>query len=101
MLTGSVERIGKKLIVTMRLIDVKKEIIEKTEVNEFLDLQNELPRMINITIREMFDLAIDKDLLNLLTKNDNIDNSITAPNVERLKLKSRMPDFSLPSSLLH
>jgi len=86
MLTGSVERIGKTVIVTMRLIDVKKEIIEKTEVNEFLDLQNEMQRMINITVREMFELDVDNDLLSLLTKKDNIDNAITAPDVGQLNL---------------
>jgi hypothetical protein len=95
MLTGSVERIGKTIIVTMRLIDVKTETIEKTEVNEFLDLQNEMQRMVNITIREMFDLEIDQELLTLLTKKDNIDNAITAPNVGRLNLSGPRMGLSL------
>lgn len=95
MLTGSVERIGRNIIVTMRLIDVKKEIIEKTEVNEFLDLQNELQRMVNITIREMFELEVDANLLSLLTKKDNIDNAITEPNVGRLNLSGPRMGASL------
>lgn len=95
MLTGSVERIGRALIVTTRLIDVKTETIEKAEVVEFLDLQNELQRMIGLTIRQMFDLKVDQDLLTLLTKKDNIDNAITAPNVGRLNLSGPRMGLSL------
>lgn len=86
MFTGSVERYGKNIIITLRLIDVKKGIIEKTQVNEFLNLQNEMQRMIGIAVHDMFGLENDAALVSLLTQKENLDNAITFPNEPRLNL---------------
>lgn len=86
MFTGSVERYGKNIIITLRLIDVKKGVIEKTQVNEFLNLQNEMQRMIGIAIHDMFGLENDAALVNLLTQKENLDNAITLPDEPRLNL---------------
>lgn len=86
MFTGSVERYSKTIIVTLRLIDVKKGIIEKTQVNEFLNLQNEMQRMIGITVHDMFGLENEPSVVSLLTQNENLDNAITMPNEPRLNL---------------
>ncbi|MEN0051973.1 MAG: hypothetical protein AAF806_33210, partial [Bacteroidota bacterium] len=86
MLTGSVERYGEIIIVTLRFIDVKKGVIEKTQVNEFLDLQDELKRMIEISIRDLFGLENDADLVRILTKKESLENAITLPDEPRLNL---------------
>ncbi|MEM1325696.1 MAG: hypothetical protein AAGI23_07075 [Bacteroidota bacterium] len=86
MFTGSVERYSKMIVITLRLIDVKKGIIEKTQVNEFLDLQNELQRMVSITVNEMFGLQNDNAIVELLTQKEKIDNAITVPDEPRLNL---------------
>lgn len=86
MFTGSVERYGKLIIVTLRLIDVEKGVIEKTQVNEFLNLQNEIQRMIGITVHDMFGLENDAAIVNLLTQKENLDNAITMPDEPRLNL---------------
>ena len=95
MFTGSVERYGKSIIITLRLIDVQKDVIEKTQVNEFLNLQNEMQRMIGITIHDMFGLKNDADIVSLLTQKENLDNAITLPNESRLNLSGPRMGFSL------
>ncbi len=95
MLTGSVERYGKTIIITTRLIDVEKGVIEKTQVNEFLNLQNEMQRMIGISIRDLFALENDKSLVSLLTQTNNLDNAITLPDEPRMNLSGPRMGFSL------
>jgi TolB-like protein len=87
MLTGSVEQYhGKNMIITLRLIDVNAGIIEKTQINEFLDLPKETPTMLAITLRNMFGLENDSLLLTRLTKKDNLDTEINNPYQKRLRL---------------
>ncbi|MEM9888551.1 MAG: hypothetical protein AAF849_21830 [Bacteroidota bacterium] len=86
MFTGSVERYGKTIIMTLRLIDVASQTIEKTQVKEFLNLQNEMQRMIEISIRALFGLEIDDSILKLLTQKEALDNAVTLPDEPRLNL---------------
>jgi len=51
MLSGSVEKFGEKIILILRLVDVKSAKIEKTDVMEYLNQQQELQTMIKISIR--------------------------------------------------
>jgi len=85
-LAGSVEHYGKSIIVTLRLIDVKKGIIEKTQVEEFLELEDEIQSMINLTLRRMLGLKYNQLLYNRLTKTSQFQNAIIAQNKNRLKL---------------
>lgn len=86
MLSGSVERFGKTIVVTLRLIDVKTKSIEKTYVKEFLNLPEEMQGIIHIAVREMFGQSNDKNLVSKLTERFEFDNSINNPNKERLRL---------------
>jgi len=86
MLSGSVERYGRTIIVTLRLIDVKSKSIEKTYVKEFLNLPEEIQNIINISMREMFSYPVNKDLISKLTERAEFDNSINNPGKERLCL---------------
>jgi hypothetical protein len=95
MFTGSIERYGKTIIITLRLIDVKNDVIEKTQVNEFLNLQNEMQRMIGIAIHDMFGLKNDADMVRLLTQKENLDNAITMPDEARLNLSGPRMGMSL------
>ena len=45
MLTGSVERSGEKIVITLRLIDVKTATVEKTNATEYLNLQPEVQKL--------------------------------------------------------
>ncbi len=70
MLTGNVERFGDRLVISLRLIDVKTETIEIVEADEFLNLEEELQKMIRISINNLLNLENDQNLVNLLVDYD-------------------------------
>jgi hypothetical protein len=80
MFTGSVELIGETIIVTFRMIDVKNAAIEKTKVNEYLNLPKDLQAMVNTSIRQFFDLPVQEPLLTYLTRKNNFESSVNNPN---------------------
>lgn len=86
MLSGSIELYGRTIIITLRYIDVPNARIERTHVREFLNLPNELQSMISITVRELFGMPVDDELITKLTKQYNYDNAINNPNKVRLSL---------------
>ena len=71
MLSGSVELFGKKIVVTLRLIDVKRGETEKVEAKEYLNLPEELQKMIRISVNERLDIPNDENLVNLLVEYDS------------------------------
>lgn len=86
MFGGTIEHIGKNIIVTYRLIDVKEKKIEKTYVHEFLNLPEEIQNIVKLSIAEMFGRNYDKTLMNKLSKPYEFDNSNNNPTKERLRL---------------
>jgi hypothetical protein len=86
MFTGSVELIGETIIVTFRLIDVKTATIEKTQVNEYLNLPKELQSMVKISICQLFGKPVDEPLVTYLTKKNNFESSTTNPNQSSVNL---------------
>ena len=86
MFTGSVELYGKTIIVTLKMIDVKKEEVQKTEIIEFLALPEEIQSMLNITVRRMFEQKEDLALIEKLTKKNNFESAINTPNAYSLNL---------------
>lgn len=70
MLTGNIEKFGQKIVITLRLIDVKTEKIEMVEAGEFLNLEEELQKMIRISINNLLGLENDQNLVNLLVDYD-------------------------------
>lgn len=86
MMSGSVERYGKSIVVTLRLIDVASKSIEKTYVKEFLNLPEEIQGIIHIAVRELFNLPNDPFMVAKLSERFEFDNAINNPNKERLRL---------------
>lgn len=87
MITGSVELINQNILVTLRLINIQKQNIEKTTIEEFNDLPNEVQAMIKITARKMFNLSNNEDLLAKLTKRFDYENTLNNPNKNRINLE--------------
>jgi len=85
-LTGSAEMYSKSLIITLRLIDVKKSVIEKTFVEEYLNLPEESQAMMSLSLRKLLELKYDELLNERLTKKAQFYNGITAQNRNSLKL---------------
>lgn len=86
MLSGTVDTYGKTIIITLRLIDVNNERIDKTAVREFLYLPNEIQSMITITLRDLFNLKNEALLVSRLTKVVQFESEIINPNKNRLNL---------------
>ncbi len=86
MFTGGVELQGKSIVITYRLIDVKKSSVERTYVHEFLGIAEEIQNMVKLSVCEMFNHPYDKNLMNKLTKRFEFDNSNNNPQIDRLKL---------------
>ena len=86
MFTGSVELIGETVVATFRLIDVKSSTIEKTQVNEYLNLPKDLQSMVKISVSQMFGKSVEEPLLTYLTKKNNFESSTNNPNHSSVNL---------------
>lgn len=86
MFTGSVERFGEVIIMTMRLINVDKGIIEKTQVMEFQNYPKEIQSMTTMCIAKLFGDEVNTQLERYLTKKNDFENTINNPNVDQLNL---------------
>lgn len=70
MLTGSVERFGDKIIYTLRLIDVKKRVIEKATVLEFVNQIGDIQAMTSLIINKLLELPYDQVSMEMLASFD-------------------------------
>jgi TolB-like protein len=65
MMSGSAERFGEKIVITLRLIDVASGTIEKSEATEYLNLP-EVQKMVQISVEKMAGLPPDPTLVSML-----------------------------------
>lgn len=88
MMSGSAEMYGNKIILSLRLVDVKSEKIEKAQVKEFLKYPNEIQSMIRIIMYEMFELPTDElaNQIKSLTNEEQYENVLTNPDKDKLNL---------------
>lgn len=66
-LSGSVEKYGSKIIVILRLIDVKSKSIIKSDVMEYIDQEENIQEMMRISIRNIVGLENDKNFVDMLS----------------------------------
>ena len=86
MLTGSVELLGERVVISFRLIDIGTESVEKSQVMEFLNLRPQVQLMIQLTIRAMLGLPNDPNIVNKLTKADDYVSALNLPEKAKLNL---------------
>jgi hypothetical protein len=86
MLTGMIDSYGETFMLTLNLIDVKNDKIEKTLVKKYLNLPHEFPNIIMLAINELNGKPNDPDLEKKLTRKFNIDNSHIHPDLPVLNL---------------
>jgi hypothetical protein len=95
MLTGSAELYGETIIMTFRLIDVASATIEKTQVNEYLNLPKDLQSMVRMSVRSMFGLKVDLPMMNYLSKRNGFESSTNNPDKERVNLSGPRSGFTV------
>jgi hypothetical protein len=86
-ITGGAELIGQIITVTIRMINVQKQSIEKTTTIEFNNMPDEIKSMFKITVETMFNKTVNQDLLILLTKQNNFENTLNNPNKNKINLQ--------------
>ncbi len=79
MITGSVERFGEKIVIALKVIDMKTELVEKQSTIEYLNLELELQRMIAISVQKLVGITPDPTIVNLLI---NYDAPISSPQTQ-------------------
>jgi hypothetical protein len=95
MFTGSVEKIGKNIVVTFRLIDVKSGTIEKTQVGEFLDLQDDIQSMVKINMLKMFGKEpLPEPVQTALTEKNSFENATNNPDQTKVNLSGPRMGFA-------
>lgn len=94
MLTGSLELLSETIVITLRVIDVKSETIEMTQVMEFLNIKTKIPTMINITMNTMFGNTLDENVVNKLTKPFDYESSVNFPDDATLNLNGPRMGFT-------
>lgn len=80
-LSGSFDQLGNKIVVSLKMIDIKTSSVSKTALKEFDNQEAELQRMIEITIREMHGLTNEKELTERLSFKNEV---ITSNNVGKI-----------------
>lgn len=86
-ITGGAELIGQNITITIRMINVQKQSIEKTTTVEFNNMPDEIQSMFRIAVQTMFNKPIDQDLLIKLTKQNNFENTLNNPNKNKINLQ--------------
>lgn len=86
-LIGNFNKYGQKLSLELVLVDVKTNTIEKTQVDEYLDLQQNIQDMVSVSVRTLSGLDNDPLLVRKLTKKDDYESEINNPQgIEKLVL---------------
>jgi hypothetical protein len=80
-ISGSYDLLSNKIVISLKMIDVKNEKIQNTVVKEFDNNELELQRMTQIAIEELHNIESDADLVKKLSFNNE---EITSNNVGRI-----------------
>ncbi|HHH50056.1 MAG TPA: hypothetical protein ENK52_03655 [Saprospiraceae bacterium] len=86
MLSGSVQLLDDVIIVSLKLIDVGRAQVAKQEVIEFLNLKHQIRPMLQLTLKKMFALDIDENLMSKLTQKNDYETAVNFPQAQRLNL---------------
>jgi len=69
-ISGSMDAFGNKIVISLKMIDVRSESLYKTHMMEFQKQEVELQRMIEIVLREMHGLSNDEVMMKRLQFNN-------------------------------
>ncbi|MBH18974.1 MAG: hypothetical protein CL851_00945 [Crocinitomicaceae bacterium] len=64
--TGSIESLGKKIVVTIKILNVESGEYDKVAVEEFINLDSEIQTMVNIVVNKVLGIENSQELLNSL-----------------------------------
>ena len=91
-ISGSIDKIGAKIIITLKMIDVKTGEVTKTVSDQFDDQEPELQRMIGIVVQKLNGIEPDADLYKSLQFKNEM---ITSTNVGRVNNSGPRMGFAI------
>jgi len=91
MLSGAVDILPNKIIVNIKLIDVKADLVKLTHSMEFDNIEQELQRMIGIVLQEMHGVQVEQTTKSQLIFKQDV---ITSNNVGRINNTGPRVGFS-------
>ena len=65
-ITGSIENLGKKIVVTVKILDVASESYDKVAIEEFISLDSEIQSMVKIVVNKALGIENSQEVLNTL-----------------------------------
>jgi len=80
-MSGSIDGLGNKIVVTVKIIDVRSQSLFKSAVREFDNQESEIQRMIEIVLAELHGLTIDKVTADRLAFKNEV---ITSNNIGKI-----------------
>lgn len=81
-LSGNIDALGQKIVVNLKMLDIKNGTILKTHSIEFDDQLSELQRMIQIVLYEMHDMDPDPEVKRRLNYRNEV---ITSNRIDRVR----------------
>jgi TolB-like protein len=64
--TGSIENLGKKIVVTVKILDVKTDSYDQIAIQEFINIETEVQNMVQITLNKALGLENNKAAMETL-----------------------------------
>ena len=86
MFSGSVDQYSDKIIITLRSIDVTSSEVEHNHIQEFINVEKNIPTMLRLCLQKMFLLDVDQEIWNKMTREDDYESALNTPGVTRLRL---------------
>ncbi len=86
MLTGSIESFPDRIVISLRIIDVASEVIEKNLTMEFFRYPQEIGRMLEVVIKKIHDVKVDETLYSQIVRPEKYSEALNPPVVDRLRL---------------
>lgn len=81
-ITGSFDELGNKIVISLKIIDVKNERIHLSKIHEFDNQEDELQRMTEILLKEMHGVEMPKLVTDRLEFQNEV---VTTNNVGRIR----------------
>lgn len=85
-ITGSIDKMGEALYVRIRLLDVKREAVEKEVVKEFLFIPEKIGPMLAIAVNDLMGIPVDKTLESSLSSKASYESAVNNPHYNSLSL---------------
>ncbi len=91
-LSSSLLSFGKRIVITMKIMDIESQQVINTHVMEFVDQKDEIQRMLRILVRQMHDIEVRPETLAKIAHDDR---PIVKSNIYRIDNTGPRVGYSL------